>query len=230
MKNIYKKLIIVAIIIAAIIVVKISGVTDNLNMDTILENRAQLLKYVESNYFLITIIYIGIYILAVALSIPGASILTITGGFLFGPIFATIYINISATVGAVIIFLITRYLLGASLQEKYKSQLAKFNNELEENGTSYLLTLRLIPIFPFFLINILAGLTNVSIKKFIWTTSIGIIPGSFIYAYLGYSGTTTGENILSKEIVIALVLMGLLSLLPVIIKKLKDLNKNRTLK
>lgn len=225
MKKNYKKLIILTIIVLLIIAVKISGIANNLNMNTIIENRSVLLNYVESNYILVMIIFITIYILAVALSIPGASILTITGGFLFGPILATIYINISATVGALLIFLITRYILGSTLQKKYETQLKKFNNELEENGTSYLLTLRLIPIFPFFLINILAGLTNVSIKKFIWTTSLGIIPGTFIYAYLGYSGTTTGENILSKEIIIALVLMGLLSLVPVIVKKLKPNSK-----
>lgn len=225
MKKNYKKLIIIGVIVLLIIAVKLSGISQNLNMNTIIENRSVLLNYVESNYLLVMIIFITIYILAVALSIPGASILTITGGFLFGPVLATLYINISATVGALLIFLITRYILGSTLQKKYETQLKKFNKELEENGTSYLLTLRLIPIFPFFLINILAGLTNVSIKKFIWTTSLGIIPGTFIYAYLGYSGTTTGENILSKEIIIALVLMGLLSLVPVIVKKLKPNNK-----
>lgn len=221
MKKNYKKIIILAIIVALIIGIKVSGISDTLNMKNIIENRSILLNYVEKNYLLVMLIFIAVYILAVALSIPGASILTITGGFLFGPILATLYINLSATVGALIIFLITRYVLGASLQEKYKEQLTKFNSELELNGTSYLLTLRLIPLFPFFLINILAGLTNVSMKKFIWTTSLGIIPGTFIYAYLGYSGTTTGENLLSKEIIIALVLMGLLSLLPVVIKKIK---------
>lgn len=221
MKKAYKKIIVLLIIIAIVVVIRLSGITQNLNMDIIIENRQVLLEYINNNYLLAVIIFASIYILVVALSIPGASILTITGGFLFGPVAATIFINIAATVGALIIFLITRYILGASLQNKYSKQLVKFNNEFEQNGVNYLLTLRLLPLFPFFLVNILAGLTKVTIKQFLWTTSLGIIPGTFIYAYLGFSGTTTGANILSKEIIIALVLIGLLTLVPVLIKKLK---------
>ncbi|MGL1890371.1 MAG: TVP38/TMEM64 family protein [Spirochaetaceae bacterium] len=223
MKKNIKKTVLLVSIIALFIIIKFTNVGQLIDLSRITESRDLLLNQVEQYYIPTTVIFILVYILTVALSVPGATLLTITGGFLFGPVFAPIYINVGATIGALIIFLITRYLLGNSVQQKYEPQLKKFNNELDKNGSNYLLTLRFIPLFPFFLINILAGLTNVSAKKFIWTTSVGIIPGSIIYAYLGYAGTTTVVEgpLLSKEVIIAFVLLGLLSLVPVIVKKIK---------
>ncbi len=226
MKKHIKKAVIILAIIGIIIVLKLTPLGKSLDINKIYENKDTLIELVNSRMILSVIIYISVYILSVSLSIPGASLLSIMGGFLFGPLFGTIYINLGATTGAVIIFIVSRYILGKSLQDRYSVQLTKFNKELEENGTNYMLTLRLIPIFPFFLINILAGLTNIDVKKFIWTTSLGIIPGSFIYCYLGYAGTTVadGEGFFTKEIIFALLLLGLISLLPVLIKKISSRN------
>lgn len=226
MKNYIKKIIILAIIITLILIYRHSPLYAYLDINRIFENRENILNIVNEYFLFSSIIFISVYTIAVALSVPGATLLTISGGFFFGPVIGTIYVNIGATTGAVIIFFIARYLLGKSLQEKYKSQLIKLNKELDENGTNYLLTLRFIPLFPFFLINILAGLTNVPAKKFLWTTSLGIIPGSFIYAYIGYAGTTinSSEELISKEIIIALVLLGTLSLVPVVVKKIRSRN------
>lgn len=226
MKTYSKKIIIIVIIIGLILAYRLSPLFTYLDINEIFENRENLLNRVNDYFLFSSIIFISAYIITVALSIPGATLLTISGGFFFGPVFGTIYVNIGATTGAVIIFLISRYLLGKNLQEKYKHQLKKLNMELDENGTNYLLTLRFIPLFPFFLINILAGLTNVPAKKFLWTTSLGIIPGSFIYAYIGYAGTTinSSKGLISKEIIIGLVLLGLLSLVPVVIKKIRSID------
>lgn len=223
MKNHIKKVFIIIFVLSIFLAYRLTPLYSYLDIDRIFENREIILETVRSRYLLSVIIFILIYITAVGLSIPGASLLTLMGGFFFGPVPGTLYVNVGASIGALLIFLLSRYVIGKNLQVKYKVQLAKFNNELEINGTNYLLTLRLIPIFPFFLINILAGLTKVPANKFLWTTSLGIIPGSFIYAYIGFAGTTIDNTsgLISRELIIALVLLGLLALLPVLIRKMR---------
>lgn len=223
MKVNIKKIVIISVIVILILILRFTEVGTVINLEKLTENRDEIKLWVEKSMLLSIGIYIMAYIIIVSLSIPGASILTITGGFLFGPYWAVLFINIGATMGSAIVFLFARYLIGNSFQKRYELQLEKFNRELELNGTHYLLSLRLIPIFPFFLINILAGLTTVKFKTFLWTTALGIIPGSFIYAYLGYAGGTIGEseNPISREVFIALILLGLLALIPVILKKLR---------
>lgn len=223
MKRHIKKIVILFVIVSIFLIYRLTPLYNYLDINRLFENRESILETVRSRYFLSVIIFIVLYIAAVALSIPGASLLTIMGGFFFGPVLGTLYVNAGASTGALLIFLISRYIIGQNLQVKYEAQLKKLNSELDSNGTNYLLTLRLIPIFPFFLINILAGLTKVPAKKFLWTTAVGIIPGSFIYAYIGYAGTTIDSTggLISREIIIALVLLGLLALLPVVIKKVR---------
>lgn len=224
MKIDIKKTTIISIIVLLILILRFSAIGDLINLERITESREQIKLWVDDTGFIAIVTYIVVYIISVALSIPGAAILTITGGFLFGPYLAALYINVGATTGAIINFLVARYLVGKSFQEKYKLQLEKFNRELDSNGANYLLSLRLIPVFPFFLINILAGLTNVNLKTFFWTTALGIIPGSFIYAYLGFAGGTIGESdsFITNEILLALALLGLLALLPVVVKKIRS--------
>ena len=107
------------------------------------------------------------------------------------------------------VFLAARFILGKAVQEKYSGSLEKFNREIEENGRSYLLTLRFIPIFPFWLINLMAGFTTVRAGTFIWTTAVGIIPGSFVYAYIGHAGQAVfKKGIFTPEILIALALLA----------------------
>ena len=138
-------------------------------------------------------------------------------------VFKTLFVNIGATIGAGFAFLFARYIIGAKLQEKYSTQLEKFNKELTENKYQYLFSLRFLPIFPFFLVNFLAGLTKVDFKTFIITTSLGIIPGSFVYTYAGsqLSSINALSDIFSKEILSAFLLLGFLTLVPVIVKKFK---------
>jgi len=223
MKKWLKPLILILIVTTAVLIVRFTPLKGYLDFQKMYDGRDNLLNYVQSNYILSVFIYIIIYFAVVALSIPGAAILTILGGFFFGPWAGTLFVNIGATFGAFAIFLIARFFLGESLQKKYEKQLAKFNKEISENGKSYMLTLRLIPIFPFFLINILAGLTTLPGITFLWTTALGIIPGSFVYAYIGYAGTsmTESKGVFTPQILIALILLSVLSFIPVIVKKIK---------
>ncbi len=127
-----------------------------------------------------------------------------------------------ATLGAFIIFIAARFFIGEMVQRKYGEKLEKFNKELEVNGKNYLLTLRLIPIFPFFLINLFAGVTKIKPLTFLWTTSLGIIPSSFAYAYSGYAVAKLGaEPGVPKNLIFAFLLLAILSIVPVLYKKLK---------
>jgi uncharacterized membrane protein YdjX (TVP38/TMEM64 family) len=162
-----------------------------------------------------------VYIAAVALNVPGAAILTMAGGFLFGTALTVLYANVGATTGAVLAFLLARYLLGEWVQSRYRTQLAGFNSEIERNGSKYLLTLRLIPVFPFFLINFLSGLTTIPLRTFAWTTSLGIIPAAAVFGFAGQQiGTiSSAGEILSPKVIIAFTLLALLALIPALISR-----------
>lgn len=226
-----KKILLVILIITIIIVIRGMGWHQYLTFENLKKNKDSLQHSVSEYYVMSAILFITIYIIVTGFSIPGATILTLSAGFLFGAIFGTIYVNIGATVGATIAFLFSRYLIGDWVQKKYKEKLAKFNKELEVNGYGYLLTLRFIPIFPFFLINIFAGLTKISVKTFIWTTSVGILPGSFVYAFAGSQLTyiESPRDIVSGKIIIAFVLLGLFAILPVIIRHARNRKHQKTI-
>jgi len=160
-------------------------------------------------------------ILAILVAI--ATVLTLAGGFLFGSVFGLLFVNIGVTIGAILAFFFARYLLGEKIQSKYTKQLEKFNKELETNKYQYLFSLRFLPIFPFFLVNFLCEVTKLDLKTFIITTSLGIMPGSFVYTYAGskLASINSMGDIFTKEILFAFILLGTLTLIPVIIKKFK---------
>ena len=136
------------------------------------------------------------YCAVVRLSLPGGAIMTLAGGFLFGSVLGTLYVNVGATVGATLAFLVARYLLrdwGSGNSVADSSHPGRF----ARNAFSYLLTLRLIPLFPF-LVNMVSGLTRVNVGTYVAATSLGIIPGSFVFAY---AGANWAPSIRSKEIV-----------------------------
>lgn len=217
------KIILFSIFIILIALIKYFDLDTYFTFENLKGQKEILSNYVNENYFLTIFIFVLIYIISVAFLIPIATVLTLAGGFLFGSIEGTLFVNIGATIGAGFAFLFARYIIGAKLQEKYSAQLEKFNKELTENKYQYLFSLRFLPIFPFFLVNFLAGLTKVDFKTFIVTTSLGIIPGSFVYTYAGsqLSSINALGDIFSKEILSAFLLLGFLTLLPIIIKKLK---------
>lgn len=184
MKSSHKRIIVALCIVALIVMIRISGLHELLTFEMLRQCRNQLLSITEQNYFLTAGIFIIIYIAVVALSIPGAAVLSLTAGFLFG-FWGVIYVNIGATIGAILAFLVARYLIGDWLQTRYAEKLASFNKKIAENGYNYLLTLRLIPVFPFFLVNIFAGITRITLATFAWTTIVGIAPASFVFIYAG---------------------------------------------
>ena len=222
MKKYIIRLIVLAVIVAGIFsLIRFTAVGDYLSARSLQENKEALKGFVERNYLVSVLVYIVAYILVVALSIPGAMWVSIGGGFFFGVVFATIYINIGATIGATIVFLAARFFLGEMIQNKYGDRLARFNKEIDTNGSNYLITLRLIPVFPFWMINLFAGVTKIKPRTFILTTSLGIIPGSAVYAYAGYAFNDLGEGGVPKNIIFAFLLLAILSIVPVVVKKLR---------
>lgn len=192
-----------------------------LSLTALKENRDNLLAFTEANFVAAVGIFIVAYAIATGLSLPGAVILTLAGGFLFGAVLATLFVNIGATTGATLAFLTARYLLRDTVEQKFGKWLGPFQEGFAKNAFSYLLTLRLIPLFPFFVVNLVSGLTRVSIGTYMMATTIGIIPGSFVYAYAGRQlGTINSlQEIASPNVVGAFVLLGLLALAPVVYKK-----------
>ncbi len=193
-----------------------------LSLTALKENRDNLLAFTEANFVAAVGIFIVAYAIVTGLSLPGAVILTLAGGFLFGAVGATFFVNIGATTGATLAFLTARYLLRNTVEQKFGKWLGPFQEGFSKNAFSYLLTLRLIPLFPFFVVNLVSGLTRVSVGTYVAATALGIIPGSFVYAYAGRQlGTINSlKEIASPNIIGAFVLLGLLALVPVVYKKI----------
>jgi uncharacterized membrane protein YdjX (TVP38/TMEM64 family) len=223
MKKNTRNVVLLLLFLAVIIGLRLGGIGDILTFESLQRNKDSLLTFVRDHTVTSILIYILVYIAAIALNLPGGAILTIAGGYLFGTLPAVLYVNIGATSGAVLAFLSARYLLGSRLQESYGAQLAKFNGEMERNGIRYLLTLRLIPVFPFFLVNFLSGLTRVPLSSFTWTTAIGIIPGTAVFAYAGHQLETVHSvgDIFTGKVFSAFLLLGLFTLAPAIIERFK---------
>ena len=168
--------------------------------------------------------------MAVALSLPGAGILSITSGFLFGTLLGTFLAVTSATLGATLIFLIAKTALGESLQKKAGPWLDKMRRGFQDNAFNYLLTLRLVPLFPFFIINLVPAFLGVKLRDYILATALGIIPGGFVYVSVGTgigSVFDSGDafsmgSIVNPEILIALLGLALLSFVPIALKFFKS--------
>jgi len=194
-----------------------------LTLESLKANRDALTVYYQENRLATVASFIAIYIVQTALSLPGATVLTLASGAIFGSVMGTIYVNIGATTGAVLAFLAARYLFHDAVQNKLGTRLEKINSELEKAGFNYLLSLRLVPIFPFFLINLASGLTKVPLRAFFLATMIGIIPGSFVYCNAGASLATINSvgGIASPRVLGSFALLGLFSLVPVFYKKIK---------
>jgi uncharacterized membrane protein YdjX (TVP38/TMEM64 family) len=192
------------------------------SLETLKANRDSLLVFTQTHYGTAVMLFIAIYMVQTAFSLPGGAILTLTGGFLFGSLLGTLYVNLGATTGATLAFLAARYLLRDWVEAKFGHRLGPIQEGFARNGFSYLLTLRLIPAFPFFLVNLLSGLTRVGLGTYILATAIGIIPGSFVYAYAGRQlGTINSlKEIASPGVLLAFTLLGLLALAPIVYQKL----------
>jgi len=193
-----------------------------LTLESLKGNRQVLLGFYATHRLAMVAGFMAIYILQTALSLPGAAILSLAAGAIFGSIMGTVYAVISASIGATLAFLVTRYLLRDLVLARFGSRLEGMNRELDQRGFNYLLFLRLVPVFPFFLINLAAGLTRLPLRTFMLGTLLGIIPGGFVYVNAGASlaTITSLSGIASPRVLGSLALLGLFALIPVFYNKL----------
>jgi uncharacterized membrane protein YdjX (TVP38/TMEM64 family) len=204
-----------------------SGLSSYLSLDTLKTHRETLVGFVKSNFILAAVVYLIVYICAVAFSLPGAVFLTLSGGFLFGAAFGTILTVTGATIGATIIFLFARTLLGDNALDRFGAPAAKLADGIRRNAGSYLLVLRLVPLFPFFLVNLVPAFVGVPLTTYVLTTFFGIMPGTAVFSLAGaglgsvldQGGAITPGSILTREIVAGLIGLAALSLAAIPIRK-----------
>jgi uncharacterized membrane protein YdjX (TVP38/TMEM64 family) len=192
-------------------------------LEELKEHRMQLVAFNAAHRVAMVAAFMALYVVQTALSLPGAAILSLAAGAIFGAVMGTVYANIAATFGATLAFLITRYILHDAVMQKFGLRLEKLNSELEARGLNYLLFLRLVPLFPFFLINLAAGLTRIPLRTFVIGTMLGIIPGGFVYCNAGASlaTVTTLREVASPRVLGSFALLGLFALVPVVYSKVK---------
>ena len=194
-----------------------------LDLETVKANRDALLAFTETHYAAALAIGFVVYAVSVALSLPGALVLSLVMGFLFGRWVGTVLVVLAATLGATSVFLAARYLLADAARKRLGALGEKINAGFAQNAFSWLLFLRLVPLFPFFLVNLAPAFSSVPLRTFVLATLVGIVPGTFVFVNLG---ETLGRidslsGLLSTPTLVALVLLGLLALLPLVWKKLK---------
>jgi len=221
-----KNLTAMKITLFALIIIGIAVVfflmSEYFTFDRIIMHKDAFKQLAKNNYIMSVAVFIAVYV-STAFFIPGALLLSLLAGFLFGTILGAIYINVGATIGATLSFLAARYLLGNWIQRKYAVSLSAFNEEVSANGHRYLFTLRVAPIMPFFLVNLFAGLTKISLKKFVIVTALGILPGSLIYANAGrqLASIESPGDVMSWKIVLSIVILVIFVLMPVIVEHLR---------
>jgi uncharacterized membrane protein YdjX (TVP38/TMEM64 family) len=209
------------------------GLQEYLSLDYLAESRSALKGYVGSHYLLSIAAFVAVYILAVAFSFPAASVLTIFGGFLFGWMVGGPLVVVSATIGASVLFLATRSAFGDFFRRKIGGKAAVLAEGFKKDAFSYLLVLRLAPVFPFFVINIASALFDVPLRTFALATLIGIIPGTLAYSYLGEgvgsvldaaqrAGTAARiSDLVTPQITLAFLALAAVAAIPLIVKRLR---------
>ena len=233
-----------AVIIILMITGYAFGLHKQISLHAIAEHRDALLAFTQSHWWLALAAFMGAYIAAVSLSFPGAVLLTVVSGFLFGWKVGGIATVISATIGSGIVFQVTKFSVGDAIAGKAGPLLCKLKDGFAHNAFHYLIFLRLVPVFPFWLVNIASACGQVKLRTFLVATFLGILPGTFTFAYLGqgldsiitaqkasYQACLAAAQtipcklelslsaLVTKELLIGLTCLGLIALIPIVHKK-----------
>ena len=224
MKKMLPKMLLITFIGLLIYIFKHYGLSEYLTLGYIKQNQAMFQVYYSENTILSLSIFFIIYVVSTALSLPGATVLTLAAGALFGLVTGTLIVSFASTIGATLAFLSSRFLLRGYVEKKFKKYIDPINQGIEKDGAFYLFTLRLIPIFPFFVINLVMGITKISTLKYFIVSQIGMLAGTIVYVN---AGLQLG-NIDSLSGILSFKLMGsfaLLGIFPLIAKKIVNLIK-----
>lgn len=232
-----------AIVVVLAAAVLVSGARHQLSLETLVRHRATFDIFIADHRLAAFAIYVGVYIAVVTLSVPGSAVLTLTGGFLFGTVAGGLAAVVGATIGAVLIFLIARSAFGGNLLSRAGPFAAKLADGFKADAFNYLLFLRLVPAFPFWLVNLAAALFAVPLATFVTATAIGIVPAAMAFAFAGaglgsvidaqsvsyHACLAAGQSechldidakhVLTPELLCALLGLGALALVPVVVKR-----------
>lgn len=222
----FVRIVLVAVLVGGLVAFFVLDLGRYVSFESLQSNREMLLEYINQNGFLAALLFGVIYAVVVAFSLPGGAFMTITGGFLFGLVGGGLIVVVGATVGATVLFLIARTAVGGFLKARAGPFVRKMEDGFRRNALCYLLVLRLIPIFPFWLVNLVPAFIGVSTPTYIVATFFGIIPGTFVYASVGNGlGTLfeAGEStdsllmtIFQPQFLGPLVGLSVLAVLPVV--------------
>ena len=220
----------IAVLVAGLVVYFAVGVDHTWGFETLRTHRGDIVNWVEGNWELAALVFVLGYIVMVAFSLPGATFATMFGGFVFGTAPTVVFVVISATIGAVILFMAARTAFADVLRAKAGPSLARMEQGFRNNALNYLLFLRLVPVFPFFLVNLVPAFLDVPLRTYVIGTFLGIIPGTILYASLGGgigelldAGETPDLHIiLEPRFLLPLLAFGVLALVPVLYKAIKS--------
>lgn len=222
-EGLWKKLGLVAVIVV-IVTVAYTQYGSVLTLENLAAKEAELKTFQQDHPLLVYGIAFAVYVGVTGLSLPGATVLTLTCGWFFGLWRGVLLVSFASTAGATVAFLVSRYLLREPIQNRFGDKLATFNQSLEREGAFYLFMLRLIPAVPFFVINVVMGLTPLRVSTFWWVSQFGMLPGTAVYVYAGASVpdlATLAEKgvggILSPQLMVAFVLLGVF---PLVLRKI----------
>ncbi|EGQ9972820.1 TVP38/TMEM64 family protein [Vibrio vulnificus] len=204
-----KKLVFGILLIATIILLAVNF-SQYLTLDNAKAQQLALNSFIEENFLFASISYFVIYVGLTAFSVPGATVVTLLGAALFGFWYSLLLVSFASSIGATIAFLSSRYLLKDWVQARFGDKLSAINQGVEKDGAFYLFSLRLIPVFPFFLINLLMGLTPISIGRYYLTSQIGMLPGTAVYLNAGtqLADINSLSGILSPTVLASFALLG----------------------
>ncbi|ARN66414.1 TVP38/TMEM64 family protein [Vibrio vulnificus] len=204
-----KKLVFGILLIATIILLAVNF-SQYLTLDNAKAQQLALNSFIDENFLFASISYFVIYVGLTAFSVPGATVVTLLGAALFGFWYSLLLVSFASTIGATVAFLSSRYLLKDWVQARFGDKLSAINQGVEKDGAFYLFSLRLIPVFPFFLINLLMGLTPISIGRYYLTSQIGMLPGTAVYLNAGtqLADINSLSGILSPTVLASFALLG----------------------
>ena len=209
-----------------VVALRATGLSDHLSLATLAAHREALGGFVAANFLVAALAYVGLYVVAVAFSVPGAAILTLAGGFLFGAVAGTALTVVGATIGATLVFLFAQRLFGADALDRLGPKARALGEAIRRNAASYLLVLRLVPLFPFFLVNLVPAFVGVRLPTYVATTAVGILPGTAVFSLAGaglgdvlaMGGAFDVRAVLTPQILGALLGLAALSLAAIPLK------------
>ncbi|MBW1984790.1 MAG: VTT domain-containing protein, partial [Deltaproteobacteria bacterium] len=226
MKKQLPRIFIIAVIALLVYLFFALNLNELFTLDYLKSRKEVFENFYTDNQLLTIAVYMGMYILVTALSLPGAAVMSLAGGALFGLLIGTITISFASSIGATFAFLFSRFLLKDYIQNKFGDRLKAINEGIKKDGALYLFTLRLVPIFPFFVINLVMGLTPISAIRFYLVSQIGMLAGTIVYvnAETQLAKIESLKNIMSPGLLLSFILLGIF---PLIAKKFVEIIQAR---